>query len=51
MHMILLSMVHDEMYDLNCPYDIHYIYDMTLTCNGALHCIRMGTSHFMIESV
>ena len=40
-------MKHDEIYDLNTPCDIHYICDMTLKCNGALHCIRTGTSHFM----
>ena len=43
-------MIHDEMYDLSCPYDIHYICDMTLTCNGALHCIGKETSHFMSVS-
>ena len=47
MHMICLSIKHYEMCDLNCPYDIHYICDMTLTCNDALHCIRTRTSHFM----
>ena len=45
MHMIKLSMIHNEMCDLSCPYDIHYICDMPLTCNGALHCICSGTSH------
>ena len=35
------------MYDLNCPYDIHYICDMTLTCNDASHCICTGVSYFM----
>ena len=29
-------MMHDELYELKCPYDIHYICDMALTCNGAL---------------
>ena len=36
-----------KMYELNCPYGIHYICDMALTCNGASHCICKGTSHFM----
>ena len=40
-------MIHGKVYDLYCPYDIHYICDMALTCNGASHCICMGTSHFM----
>ena len=40
-------MMHGKMYELNCPYGIHNIYDMTLTCNGASHCICTGTSHFM----
>ena len=40
-------MMHDELYELKCPYGIHYIFDMALTCKGALHCICMGTSNFM----
>ena len=40
-------MMHDELHELKCPYGIHYICDMALTCNGALHCICTGTSHFM----
>ena len=40
-------MIHGEMYKLNCPYDIHHICDMTLTCNVASHCICMRTSHFI----
>ena len=40
-------MMHSKLYELNCPYDIHHICDMTLTCNGASHCICTGTSHFM----
>ena len=44
-------MIHDEIYDSNYPRDIHYICDMTLTCNDALHCIHTGTSHFMGVSV
>ena len=32
-----------KMYGLYCPYDIHYICGMTLTCNDASHCICMGT--------
>ena len=32
-------MIHDKMYELNCPFGIHHICDMTLTCNGASHCI------------
>ena len=40
-------MIHNEVYDLSCPCGIHYICDVTLTCNGALHCICTGTSHFM----
>ena len=47
MHVILLFIIHGKMYELNCPYSIHYICGMTLTCNGASHCICMGTSHFM----
>ena len=39
-----------KMYGLYCPYGIHYICGMTLTCNGALHCICTGTSHFMSVS-
>ena len=45
MHMIGLSMIHDEMCDLSCLCDIHYICDMTLACNGTLHCICTRTSH------
>ena len=26
---------------------IHYMWDITLTCNDTLHCIYTGTSHFM----
>ena len=51
MHMIQLSMIHDELCNLSCPCGIHYICDMTLTCNGELHCICTGTSHFMGVSV
>ena len=40
-------MIHGKVYCLYCPYDIHYICDMTLTCNGASHCICSGTSYFM----
>ena len=40
-------MMDDELYGLKCSYGIHYICDMALTCNGALHCICKGTSHFM----
>ena len=40
-------MIYGEMYDLNCPYDIHYICGMTLTCNDASHCICTRASHFM----
>ena len=47
MHVIKLSMRHDELYELKCPYVIHYIWDMTLTCNGALHCIFTETSHLL----
>ena len=47
MHMIFFSMIHDEKCDLSRPCGIHYICDMTLTRNGALHCICTGTSHFM----
>ena len=36
-----------EMYDLSCLCGIHYICDMTLTCNRALHCICIRASHFM----
>ena len=45
--MISLSMIHDEMFDLSCLCDIHCIFDMTLTCNGTLHCICMGILHSM----
>ena len=44
-------MMHDELYELKCTYDIHYICDMTLICNSVLHCIYTGTSHFMGVSV
>ena len=40
-------MIHGEVYGLYCPYDIHYICDMTLTCNDASHCICIRTSHSM----
>ena len=40
-------MIHGKVYDLYCPYDIHYTCDLTLKCNGASHCICMRTSHFM----
>ena len=43
-------MIHGKMYELNCPHGIHHICDMTLTCNGASHCICTGTSHFMSVS-
>ena len=43
-------MMHGKMYELNCPYGIHHICAMTLTCNGASHCICTGTSHFMSVS-
>ena len=36
-------MMHGKMYELNYPYGLHDICDMTLTCNGASHCICMGT--------
>ena len=29
------------------PYDIHYMWNMKLTCNDTLHCICIETSHFM----
>ena len=47
MHVIKLSMIHDKVYGLYCPYVIHYICDMALTYNGASHYICTGTSHFM----
>ena len=40
-------MINGKMYGLYYPYDIHYICGMTLTCNGASHCICMRTSYFM----
>ena len=40
-------MIQGKLYGLYCPYDIHYMWDMTLTCNDTLHCICMRTSHFM----
>ena len=40
-------MIHGKMYGLDYPYDIHYMWDMALTCNGSLHCICTRTSHFM----
>ena len=40
-------MMHGKMYELNYPYGIHHICDMTLKCNGASHCICTRTSHFM----
>ena len=48
MHVIELSMLHGKMHELNYPYGIHHICDMTLTCNGASHCICTGTSHLMV---
>ena len=42
-------MIHDELCNLSCPCGIHYICNMTLTCNGALHCICTRTSHFKDE--
>ena len=41
-------MIHDKVYGLYCPYNIHYLCDMTLICNGASHCICTGTSHFIM---
>ena len=35
-----------KMSELNCPYDIHHICGMTLTCNGASHCICIGNIAF-----
>ena len=40
-------MINGKVYGLYCPYGIHYISDMALTCNGASHCICVGTLHFM----
>ena len=40
-------MIQGKMYELNCPYGIHHICDMTLTCNGASHCICMGKLHLI----
>ena len=40
-------MIHNKMYGLYFPYEIHYICGMTLTCNGTSYCICTGTSHFM----
>ena len=40
-------MIHGKMYGLYCPYGIHYLCGMILACNGTLHCICIGTSHFM----
>ena len=40
-------MIHDKLCNLSCPSGIHYISDMILTYNGALHYICTGTSHFM----
>ena len=42
-----MTILHGKVYCLYCPYDIHYICDMELTCNGVSHCICTGTSHFM----
>ena len=42
-----MSKKQGKLYGLYCPYDIHYMWDMTLTCNDTMHCICMGTSHFM----
>ena len=40
-------MIQGKLYGLYCPYGIHYMWDMALTCNDILHCICTGTSHFM----
>ena len=40
-------MIEGKLYGLYGSYDIHYMWDMALTCNGTLHCIMQGTSHFM----
>ena len=42
---IYLSMMHGEMHEFSCPYDIHYICGMTITYNSALPCICKRTSH------
>ena len=47
MHVIRLSKIQGKLYGLYSPYDIHYMWDMALTCSGILHCICTGTSHFM----
>ena len=39
MHVIKLSIIYGKMYELNFPYGIHHLCDMTLTCNGASHCM------------
>ena len=39
MHVIKLSMIQGKLYGLYGSYDIHYMWDMALTCNGTLHCI------------
>ena len=45
MYVDIISMMYGEMHEFSRPHDIHYICGMILTCNGALHCICMGTLH------
>ena len=40
-------MIQGKFYGLYGSYGIRYMWDMTLTCNGTLHCIMLGTSHFI----
>ena len=47
MHVIELSRIQGKLYGLYCPYGIHYMRDMALIGNGTLHCICIGTSHFI----
>ena len=42
-----MSRIQGKFYGFYYPYNIHYMWDMALTCNGTLHCICTGTSHSM----
>ena len=42
-----MSRIQGKLYGLYCPYGIHYMWDMALTCNDTFLCICTRTSNFM----
>ena len=42
-----MSKIQGKLYGLYCPYGIHYMLDMALTCNDTLHCICTRRSQFI----